>query len=121
MMARLVASSRVLLDMRPLQGPRPPRAAVSSPLALLGGWIAAPRSTAADAARFGGVDAKRVRVVHEAPGEVFKRSARAAERVKGRWEIEPGYLLFVGALDARKDPSSLLLAWTSARVVRPAL
>jgi glycosyltransferase involved in cell wall biosynthesis len=83
--------------------------------------IAVSHSTAADAARFGGVDPKRVRVVHEAPGEVFKRSARAAERVKGRWGIEPGYLLFVGALDARKDPSSLLLAWTSARVVRPAL
>jgi glycosyltransferase involved in cell wall biosynthesis len=83
--------------------------------------IAVSQSTAADAARFGGVDPKRVRVVQEAPGEVFKRSARAAERVKGRWGIEPGYLLFVGALDARKDPSSLLLAWTSARVVRPAL
>src|ERR1700682_5045461 len=83
--------------------------------------IAVSRSTAADAARFGGVDPKRVRVVHEAPSEVFKRSARAAERVKGRWGIEPGSLLFVGALDARKDPRSLLLAWTSARVVRPAL
>jgi glycosyltransferase involved in cell wall biosynthesis len=85
------------------------------------GVIAVSQSTAADAARFGGVDPTRVRVVQEAPGEVFKRSARAAERVKGRWGIEPGYLLFVGALDARKDPSSLLLAWTSARVVRPAL
>ena len=32
-----------------------------------------------------------------------------------------GYLLFVGALDARKDPASLLRAWTSAREARPQL
>ena len=83
--------------------------------------IAVSQWTAADAARFGGVDPGRVRVVHEAPGEVFKRSAGAAERVKERWGVGAGYLLFVGALDARKDPASLLRAWTSARVVRPDL
>jgi len=83
--------------------------------------IAVSRSTAADAARFGGVDPGRVRVVHEAPGEAFKPSAGARERVKERWGLAAGYLLFVGALDARKDPSSLLRAWTAARAARPDL
>jgi glycosyltransferase involved in cell wall biosynthesis len=83
--------------------------------------IAVSQSTAADAARFGRVDPRRVRVVYEAPGEVFKPSVGAPERVKQRWGVEAGYLLFVGALDARKDPSSLLRAWTAARAVRPDL
>jgi len=83
--------------------------------------IAVSQSTAADAARFAGVDPRRVRVVHEAPGEVFKPSAGARERVRQRWGVDAGYLLFVGALDARKDPSSLIRAWTAARQVRPDL
>lgn len=83
--------------------------------------IAVSQSTAADASRFGGVDPKRVHVVHEAPLEAFKPSAGAHERVQQRWGVEAGYLLFVGALDARKDPSSLLHAWTSARRLRPDL
>jgi glycosyltransferase involved in cell wall biosynthesis len=83
--------------------------------------IAVSKSTAADAERFGRVDAQRVRVVYEAPGEMFKPSAGARERVMQRWGIEAGYLLFVGALDARKDPSSLLRAWTAARALGPEL
>jgi glycosyltransferase involved in cell wall biosynthesis len=86
-----------------------------------GAVIAVSQSTAADAARFGGVDPRRVRVVYEAAGEVFKPAVGARERVKQRWGVEDGYLLFVGALDARKDPSSLLRAWAAARVVRPEL
>jgi glycosyltransferase involved in cell wall biosynthesis len=83
--------------------------------------IAVSESTSADAKRFGGVDPQRVRVVHEAPGELFKPSAGARERVRQRWGVDAGYLLFVGALDARKDPSSLIRAWTAARQVRPDL
>ncbi|HVS48361.1 MAG TPA: glycosyltransferase family 1 protein [Candidatus Dormibacteraeota bacterium] len=83
--------------------------------------IAVSQSTATDAARFAGVDPRRVRVVYEAPGEMFTPKAGAPERVKQHWGVEPGYLLFVGALDARKDPSSLLRAWTAARQVRPEL
>jgi alpha-1,3-rhamnosyl/mannosyltransferase len=33
--------------------------------------------------------------------------------------VESGYLLFVGALDARKDPGSLLRAWAAAQEIRP--
>jgi glycosyltransferase involved in cell wall biosynthesis len=83
--------------------------------------IAVSKATAADAARFGGVDPRRIRVVPEAADEVFEPKPGAQERVKHRWGVEPGYLLFVGALDARKDPSSLVRAWTAARQVRPQL
>ena len=83
--------------------------------------IAVSKSTAADASRVAGVDARRIRVVPEAADEVFERKPGAAERVRQRWDVEPGFLLFVGALDARKDPASLLRAWTAAREVRPEL
>jgi glycosyltransferase involved in cell wall biosynthesis len=83
--------------------------------------IAVSEATAADAARFGSVDERRVRVVPEAADEVFKPRPGAPERVKQRWGVEAGYLLFVGALDARKDPASLLRAWAAARKVRPDL
>jgi glycosyltransferase involved in cell wall biosynthesis len=83
--------------------------------------IAVSRSTAADASRLAGVDSRRIRVVPEAADDVFAPKAGAQERVLQRWSVHPGYLLFVGALDARKDPGSLLRAWTAARVVRPEL
>jgi len=59
--------------------------------------------------------------VHEAADGAFKPRPGAPERVKQRWGVESGYLLFVGALDARKDPGSLLRAWASASVFRPRL
>src|SRR5580765_3787781 len=77
--------------------------------------IAVSKSTAADAGRFAGVEAHRIRVVPEAADAVFEPKAGAQARARERWGIEPGYLLFVGALDARKDPASLLRAWTAAR------
>ena len=80
--------------------------------------LAVSKATAADATRFGGVDPRRVKVVPEAAGEVFAPRAGAADRVKQRWGVESGYLLFVGALDARKDPASLLRAWNAARQIR---
>ena len=83
--------------------------------------IVVSQATSVDAARFGGVDPRRIRVVPEAADELFKPRPGAAERVKQRWELEGGYLLFVGALDARKDPASLLRAWAAAREVRPKL
>lgn len=83
--------------------------------------IAVSEATAADAVRWGGVDRGLVTVVPEAPDEVFRPRAGAGERVHERWGAQPGYLLFVGALDARKDPPSLLRAWTAARKVRPEL
>ncbi len=83
--------------------------------------LAVSQATADDAVRFGRVGRERVRVVHEAAQPVFKPRPGAGERVRQRWQVEPGYLLFVGALDARKDPASLLRAWRAARELRPDL
>jgi glycosyltransferase involved in cell wall biosynthesis len=83
--------------------------------------LAVSQATAADVTRFARVDGNRVRVVPEAADEVFAPRPGAGDRVRQRWGVEPGYLFFVGALDARKDPSSLLRAWTAARQVRPEL
>jgi glycosyltransferase involved in cell wall biosynthesis len=81
--------------------------------------LAVSQSTAADAMRYAHVDPQRVRVVHEAADPVFEPLAGAAGRVKERWDLKPGYLLFVGALDARKDPAGLVRAWTGAKESRP--
>ena len=83
--------------------------------------IAVSKATAADAERIAGVDARRVRVVPEAADDMFEPKAGAEARVKERWGVGHGYLLFVGALEARKDPASLLRALTAAREVRPEL
>jgi glycosyltransferase involved in cell wall biosynthesis len=77
--------------------------------------VAVSEATAADATRFARVDPGRIRVVPEAADDLFKPRPGASERVKARWGVDAGYLLFVGALDARKDPGSLLGAWDAAR------
>jgi glycosyltransferase involved in cell wall biosynthesis len=81
--------------------------------------LAVSQATAADATRYGHVDKALVRVVHEAADPVFEPRDGAAGRVTERWGLGPGYLLFVGALDARKDPAGLLRAWAIARASRP--
>src|SRR6266851_1661927 len=76
--------------------------------------LAVSQATADDAVRLGRVDRKRIQIVPEAAGDEFRPRPGAPDRVRKRWGIKPGYLLFVGALDARKDPDSLLRAWTAA-------
>jgi glycosyltransferase involved in cell wall biosynthesis len=83
--------------------------------------LAVSQATAADATRYGGVDPRRVKVVYESADPAFEPRAGAAERVRERWRLEAGYLLFVGALDARKDPAGLLRAWAVAKEGRPDL
>ena len=83
--------------------------------------IAVSNATADDATRLRVVSRKRIRLIREAADPVFTPRHGAAARVKDKWKIEGRYLLFVGALDARKDPRSLLHAWTAARVVHPDL
>ena len=83
--------------------------------------IAVSQATAADAARLHVAARQRVRVIPEAADPLFGPRQGAGERVKSRWGIEGEYLLFVGALDARKDPNSLLEAWRAARASRPGL
>ena len=83
--------------------------------------LAVSEATARDAARHAGVDPKRTKVVYEAADPVFEPRSGAADRVRERRALEPGYLLFVGALDARKDPAGLLRAWAVAKEARPQL
>ena len=83
--------------------------------------LAVSQATADDAIRHAGVDPGRIRVIHEAADPIFKPEPNAAERVKQKFGLQPGYLLFVGALDARKDPASMLRAWSVAKEANPDL
>lgn len=83
--------------------------------------LAVSQATADDAIRHAGVEPGRIRVIHEAADSIFKPEPNAPERVKQKFGLEPGYLLFVGALDARKDPASMLRAWSVAKEVNPGL
>lgn len=83
--------------------------------------LAVSQATARDAERIAHVDAARIRTVYEAADPIFAPRPGAADRVHWRWEVKPGFLLFVGALDARKDPRGLLEAWSVARRRRPEL
>ncbi|HYS98509.1 MAG TPA: glycosyltransferase family 1 protein [Candidatus Dormibacteraeota bacterium] len=81
--------------------------------------IAVSQATAEDAARLRVAARPRVRVISEAADSVFAPKDGAVERVRSRWGIDGLYLLFVGALDARKDPHALLDAWNAARSSLP--
>lgn len=77
--------------------------------------LAVSDATAGDAVRIAGVDPGRVSTVYEAARPPFAPRPGAADRLRRRWDLGPGFLLFVGALDARKDPGGLLKAWSVAR------
>src|SRR6059058_4535210 len=64
---------------------------------------------------------QRIRIIREAADRVFAPTPDASWRVKDKWGVDGRYLLFVGALDARKDPHALLHAWTTARITHPDL
>src|SRR5258708_16476126 len=83
--------------------------------------LAVSQTTADDAVRFAKVDPHRVKVVFEGADAAYAPKPGAADRVRQRWGVAPGYLLFVAALDARKDPSALLDAWAAAKRDRPGL
>jgi glycosyltransferase involved in cell wall biosynthesis len=74
--------------------------------------IAPSEATAADAVRLAGVARDRIRVVPEAVNGRLRRVAGASG---ARWGVEKPFLLYVGALDARKNPAALLRAWQVAR------
>jgi glycosyltransferase involved in cell wall biosynthesis len=79
--------------------------------------IAVSSSTARDAARLRVTDSSHVRVIPEAADPVFVPRDGAASRLHARFGLDGSFLLFVGALDVRKDPSALLVAWQTARRV----
>lgn len=74
--------------------------------------IAPSQATADDTVRLAGAAPSRVRVVPEA---VDSRLHRVEDASGAGWGIEKPFLLYVGALDARKDPAALLRAWQVAR------
>src|SRR5713226_4033450 len=77
--------------------------------------IAVSQATADDATRLARVVPSRLHVVPEAADSIFAPRPGAEDRVRQRWRLGPGYLVFVGALDDRKDPAALLRAWAAAR------
>ncbi|HEY0830696.1 MAG TPA: glycosyltransferase, partial [Candidatus Dormibacteraeota bacterium] len=81
--------------------------------------VAVSNATAEDAFRLRVAARQRLRVIPEAADPVFRPKDGAAERVKERWGLSDPYLLFAGALDARKDPVALLAAWKEARAADP--
>ncbi len=83
--------------------------------------VAVSNVTAEDAERLRVAARPRLRVIPEAADPVFSPKEGALTRVKMRWGLPDPYLLFVGALDARKDPSALLAAWRTARGLEPGL
>jgi glycosyltransferase involved in cell wall biosynthesis len=83
--------------------------------------LAVSNATAEDAVRLRVASRQRIRVIPEAADPVFSPRDGAAHRVGKRWGLEGRYLLFVGALDARKDPAALLRAWAAARATHPDL
>jgi glycosyltransferase involved in cell wall biosynthesis len=78
-------------------------------------------ATAEDAVGMHVAARQRIRIIREAADPVFAPRPGATGRVKEKWGIDGRYLLFVGALDARKDPHALLHAWTTARITHPDL
>jgi glycosyltransferase involved in cell wall biosynthesis len=83
--------------------------------------IAVSESAALDTSRIAHVAPDRIQVIPEAADTAFTPRPGASDRVRERWGVEPGYLLFVGALDARKDPAALIRAAAEARRERPGL
>lgn len=77
--------------------------------------LAVSTSTAEDALRLGAVAPTRLRVISEAADAYFAPRDGAGLRLRERFGLDGEFLLFVGALDARKDPAALLAAWHTAR------
>ena len=77
--------------------------------------LAVSEATAGDARRLLGIAPQRLRVVPEGVDPALSPRAEAAAGVRERWGLERPFFLYVGALDARKDPRALLAAWRVAR------
>jgi glycosyltransferase involved in cell wall biosynthesis len=77
--------------------------------------IAPSEATAHDARNLADVREDRLVVIPEGVAAGFAAAQGADRRVAQRHGITNQYLVFVGALDARKDPDALLRAWNVAR------
>ncbi len=77
--------------------------------------LAVSEATAADGRRLAGLIPDRLRVIPEGLAPGFAPAPGAAERVVERHHLRGPYVLFVGALDSRKDPGAMLRALEVAR------
>ena len=77
--------------------------------------LAVSEATARDARRLARVPGERLLVVPEGVAPGFAPAEGAAQRVSEEHGIRRPYLLYVGALDARKEPGALLRVWRDVR------
>ena len=77
--------------------------------------IAPSEATARDARNVAEVPEDRLVVIPEGIASGFARAEGAHVRVAERHGLTRPYFVFVGALDARKDPGGLLRSWEVAR------
>ena len=77
--------------------------------------LAVSDATARDARRLARVPADRLLVVPEGVAPGFAPAEGAAHRVAEQHGLRRPYLLYVGALDARKEPATLLDVWRQVR------
>ena len=77
--------------------------------------LAVSRASAADAIRLAQVPLERIKVIEEGIDPAFVPRPEAPAEASRRWGLACPYLLYVGALDARKDPAGLIRAWQGAK------
>ncbi len=71
-------------------------------------------ATAKDVCKYSRIPISKVMVIPEGVAPGFAPALGAADRVRERFGLHRPYVLFVGALDARKSPLALLRAWATA-------
>ncbi len=72
-------------------------------------------ATARDARNVADVEDERLVVIPEGVAQGFVSAEGARDRMAKRHGLIKPYFVFVGALDVRKDPSTLLRAWETAK------
>jgi glycosyltransferase involved in cell wall biosynthesis len=74
--------------------------------------ITSSESTKHDLVRMFGFSSEKIRVTHLAVSSIFKpQSAKEKRRVREKYELTERYLLTVGTIEPRKNPSSILRAF----------
>lgn len=75
--------------------------------------------TKQDLQRIYGTPPEKIRIVPCAPDPLFKPVPDAAEQVRERWGLEPGYVMAVGTSHPRKNISTLLRAYAICQPKQP--
>ncbi len=79
--------------------------------------IAVSNSTRDDLLNLLGVPENKITVIYEAADEIFRPlpEEQVAETIRQRYSFSPGYILFVGTIEPRKNLNTLLLAYHGLR------